>query len=169
MLYDNNKGIRNQVLSQLCAEIASGEHGTVGTPFLTVRALAAAFSISLVTAHRVTTALKEQGIIKRVGKRHVLAFRKEQTRDMHHKIGVLVTNLDNPFFASMLNTLEQAGRRHRLSILAAGSDYQLTHEKNQLAMLLASKVDGFLICPAHDEKSFDNLHNLHKPYVLIGR
>ncbi len=169
MLYESNSGKTRQVVAQLQAEIASGEHGALGEPFMTVRTLAEAFAISLVTAHRVTSELKRLGVLQRVGKRHVLAYRNDLTGDLQHKIGVLVTNLDNPFFSSLLNALEQAGRRHRLAILAAGSDYNLSHEKNQLAMLKASAVDGFLVCPAHDEKSRPNLENLDKPYVLVGR
>lgn len=169
MLYESNTGKTRQVVAQLQAEIASGEHGVVGDPFMTVRSLAEAFGISLVTAHCVTTELKRLGILKRVGKRHLLAHRDDLTQDLHCKIGVLVTNLDNPFFSSLLNALEQAGRRHRVGILAVGSDYDLNHEKSQLAMLKASSVDGFLICPAHDEQSRANLEGLDKPYVLIGR
>ncbi len=169
MLYESNTGKTRQVVAQLQAEIASGEHGVVGDPFMTIRSLAEAFGISLVTAHRVTTELKRLGVLKRVGKRHLLAHRDDLTGDWHCKIGVLVTNLDNPFFSSLLNVLEQAGRRHRVGILAAGSDYDLNHEKSQLAMLKASSVDGFLICPAHDEQSRANLEGLDKPYVLVGR
>ena len=169
MLYESNNGKTRQVVAQLQAEIASGEHGVVGDPFMTVRSLAEAFGVSLVTAHRVTTELKHLGILTRVGKRHLLAHRDDLIHDLHRKIGVLVTNLDNPFFSSLLNALEQAGRRHRVGILAVGSDYDLNHEKSQLAMLGASAVDGFLVCPAHDEQSRANLEGLDKPYVLVGR
>ena len=105
MLYESNTGKTRQVVAQLQAEIASGEHGVVGDPFMTVRSLAEAFGISLVTAHRVTTELKRLGILKRVGKRHLLAHRDDLTQDLHCKIGVLVTN---PIpFSSLLNALSK--------------------------------------------------------------
>jgi len=164
----SHTGKRAQLLYRLRGELASGLHGTVGTAFMTVRDLAENSEVSLVTAHRVLSELKQLGVLQRSGKRLIISHRESVFNPHSLKIGVLLTNVNNPFFSRLLNALELAGRQRAVTILASGSNYDLGHEKTQLEMLSECGVNGFLICPAHDIKSASTLEKLDKPYVLIG-
>lgn len=158
------------VLSQLRREILNGEHGVPGVPFKTVRAIAEEFGVALVTAQRVADGLKAEGFLRVQRKRLLIDSRHIVSGGgANRRIGLLVTNVDNTFFSRLINEVELSGRRRSVEVLSAGSNYDCEHEKQQLAMLASSGADGFLIAPAHDERSAANLAELKLPYVLVGR
>lgn len=157
-----------EIMTTLADEIRRGEHGDVGNVFMTVRGICDQFGVSLVTAQRVVSKLKGQGLLVRSGKRLSVAYRHSD-HAVARRLGVLLTNMENPFFARLLNALEHAARRRDVEIISAGSCYDIEHEKRQLGMLTASGATGFLICPASDVDSAAALAALARPYVLIGR
>lgn len=158
----------NLIQQQIAALLKQGYFGGPGEIFCTVRKLAEDYSISLVTAHRIVRRLVQQSLLERSGRNMVIASFKRSVC-FPRKIGVLVTNLDNPFFSRLLNALENVGKKQGIDIICAGCNYSIVHEAEQLKMLANSGADAFLICPAHDINSKDNLDKLHRPYVLIGR
>ena len=107
-------------------------------------------------------------MLTRVGKRLNIAGQRVVAAGTR-RVGVLVTNIDNPFFSRLLNAIELSGRRRGVEIISAGSNYDLAHEERQLQMLSGSGADAFLVCPAHDVKSGAVLRRLNQPFVLIGR
>lgn len=158
------------VLGQLRREILNGEHGVPGDPFKTVRGIAKEFGVAPVTAQRVVNRLKTEGFLQTrrkrllIDSRHIVA-----NRGATRRIGLLVTNVDNTFFSRLITAVELSGRRRSVEVVSAGSNYDCEHEKQQLAMLASSGADGFLIAPAHDERSAANLAELKLPFVLVGR
>ncbi|NMA46791.1 MAG: substrate-binding domain-containing protein [Lentisphaerae bacterium] len=157
-----------EIVTTLADEIRRGKHGDAGSVFMTVRSLREQFGVSLVTAQRAVNKLKAQGLLVRSGKRLSVAYRHSD-HAVVRRLGVLLTNMENPFFACLLNALEQAARRREVEIISAGSCYDLKHEKRQLGMLAAAGATGFLICPANDVASAAALAALARPFVLIGR
>lgn len=164
---DSTMPIMKQLFTQLSVELKQGRLGTPGKQFCTTRELAEQCNVSLLTAHRVVRGLAGEGLLRRSGRNMVLTEACRHERRLK-KIGVLVTNLDNPFFSSLLNALELAGRRNGIEVISAGSNYDVDCEKRQLTMLAESGADGFLICPV-GHQSTDNLKSLDFPKVFIGR
>lgn len=161
---------QDTVASRLRAEIRRGEHGVAGEPFMTVRHIAGEFDVALATAQKIVNRLKKEGMLESHRKRLRIASRKDGGReDLNCRLGLLVTNVDNPFFSRLINAIELSGRRRTVEVVTAGSDYNCAHERDQLEMLRSSGADGFLIAPAHDECSAQTLRELSLPYVLIGR
>ncbi|MBS1369281.1 MAG: substrate-binding domain-containing protein [Lentisphaeria bacterium] len=158
-----------EIVNEIGAEIRNGEHGAPGTAFMTVRELCDVFDISLVTAQRIVTRLKEDGLLVRSGKRISIAARPVRETAVSRRIGVVVTKIDNPFFSRLLNALELSGRRRSLELISAGSDYSVSHERHLFEMLENSGAGGFLVCPAHDVDSAPALRSLKLPFTLIGR
>ncbi len=158
------------VIDRLRQEIRRGEHGIPGEPFMTVRGIADEFAVALATAQKVVNRLKEEGMLESRRKRLRIASRRETEKlNANCRIGLLVTNVDNPFFSRLINAVELGGRRRTIEVVTAGNDYDCAHERDQLEMLRNSGVDGFIIAPAHDELSASALNELRLPYVLIGR
>ena len=170
MQLSNRYNKKQQIVAQLRREIARGEHGNIGTPFMTVREIAEEFGVALVTAQKVVSELQSLGILKSASKRLQIVYREQPAQlDRGWRFAVLVTNVDNPFFSRLVNAVELSGRRRDVEIFSACSNYDLQHEKAQLAMLADSGAKGSLICPAHDEKSVPALAELSLPFVVIGR
>lgn len=168
VIVNGNK--QEAVIARLREEIASGEHGVTGEPFMTVRNLAEEFNVALATAQKIVNRLKNEGILESRHKRLRIASRNiPGNSEIPCRIALLVTNVDNPFFSRLINAVELSGRRRKMEVVTAGSDYSCGHEKSQLEMLRSSGADGFLIAPAHDEMSAANLLALQLPFVLIGR
>ncbi len=149
----------------LTTELSTGKHGAAGDFFPTVRELSERFHASPVTIQRTVTALTGKGLLRREGRRMKISCLTAHTR---LRIGVAVTQMDNPFFSRLLNELEKEGARRGIEILVAGSAYDVVRERRILAMFSDSGADGLLICPAHDIKSAPTLQKAQLPFVLIG-
>lgn len=161
---------QDTVANRLRTEIIRGEHGAAGEPFMTVRHIADEFGVALATAQKIVNRLKNEGMLESHRKRLRIASRKDAGRyDANCRLGLLVTNVDNPFFSRLINAIELSGRRRAVEVVTAGSDYNCEHERGQLDMLRSSGANGFLIAPAHDELSIPVLKELKLPFVLIGR
>lgn len=157
-----------RVCEQLRKEIRTGTHGVQGSPFPPVRMLAERYDVSLVTAQKVVTMLKEDGLLQLEGKRYLVAEKaNEAARSL--RLGVVVTMLDNPFFAMLLKNIEIAAGKRNIEVIAVSSNYDSAREKELLTMFVRDGVDGILACPAHDDDSTVNFSGVKLPYVLIGR
>ena len=159
---------RSGVVRQLEKELRRGDHGAVGTAFMTVRSIAEVFGVSPVTAQRCADDLKAAGLLYRDGKRlRVGAAAVPIGRK--RRIALLVTESHNQFFGQLMSCVEKCGAAHGLDVVCAGSDYDAAAERRQLAMLTDAGTDGFLICPASETESAANVAGLNRPFVLVGR
>jgi DNA-binding transcriptional MocR family regulator len=104
-----------KVKEEIKEKIFSGLFGGPGSDFLSVRKFAESSGVSLVTAQRIMTMLKEEGVILLENGRHVISktiLAKEAAPSKARKnlIGMVVTNIENPFFAALSKEMEQAAR-----------------------------------------------------------
>jgi len=84
-------------------------------------------------------------------------------------IGVVVPDVTNPFFASIVKGLEQASRGFGYRMLLANSDESGDLEAQILADL-AGRVDGFILAPAHEQDRAPlKLKEAGVPAVLVDR
>lgn len=120
--------------------------------------------VSPQTAERVRKAMEELGYQPNLVAR---SLRKRTT----FAIGVLVTDITNPFFASLVRGVEDAAIRAGYSVIVCNSDEDPTKEDMHIRELRRRRIDGMLIAPTRDGTS-SALYELSKhklPFVLIDR
>jgi len=85
-------------------------------------------------------------------------------------IGVVIADICNPFFSSVVRGIEDTAREKGYSIILCNTDEKYEREKEALNILIQKRVDGLLISPV--QKKFDDLLELKRqkiPFILIGR
>jgi DNA-binding LacI/PurR family transcriptional regulator len=84
-------------------------------------------------------------------------------------IGVVVPDITNPFFASVVKGLENAIPNRSYRMLLASSDESAEREAEVLADL-EGRVDGFVLAPANEQDRAPlALHRAGVPVVLLDR
>lgn len=74
-------------------------------------------------------------------------LRLKQTRS----IGIVVPDLTNPFFASLVQHIELLAASHNFQILLMSSHEDHRHEESRIRALLARQIDGLFVIPTSDE------------------
>lgn len=69
-------------------------------------------------------------------------------------IGVLIEDLSDPFWASMVSGIEEAVRADNYSLLIASSGEDPVLERSQLDLFLSRRVDGVLVVPSSTDHSY---------------
>jgi len=85
-------------------------------------------------------------------------------------IGVVIADICNPFFPSVVRGIEDTARKKGYNIILCNTDEKYEREKEALETLIQKRVDGLLIAPV--QKKFDDLLELKRQkisFVLIGR
>lgn len=85
-------------------------------------------------------------------------------------IGVVITDICNPFFPTIVRGMEDAARKKGYNIILCNTDEKYEREEKALEILIQKRVDGLLISPV--QKKFDDLLELKRkkiPFVLVGR
>ncbi|MHA7269504.1 LacI family DNA-binding transcriptional regulator [Arthrobacter sp. HLT1-20] len=87
----------------------------------------------------------------------------------HHTIAVIVPDISNPYFATLVRGIEERVMTKGFRIIVASSDEQFTAESDVLGGLIDA-VDAVAIVPAEaSERTRRMLAELGKPVVLIDR
>lgn len=85
-------------------------------------------------------------------------------------IGVIVTDIANPFFGSVVKGIERAARGLDYSLILQDTDENYELEKKAVELMLAERVDGVLITPVQSgTESLKLLRKAGVPFVLLGR
>ncbi|MET0135466.1 MAG: LacI family DNA-binding transcriptional regulator [Kibdelosporangium sp.] len=94
------------------------------------------------------------------------APRKPLNRTGH--IGIIVSDLTNPFFTGVLNGVQARARQDDVAVLFASSDEDPVTEEN-LARNMAKQVDGLVLCsPSMDDEQLADLSR-QTSVVLLNR
>lgn len=83
-----------------------------------------------------------------------------------HTIGVLTPDISNPFFASVIKSVEIVLNEHGYNIILSHSSEDPAKEKKQIEMLMAWSLDGMVIIPATAKNDYTNINC---PTVFIDR
>ncbi len=162
-----------RVKEELKNDILSGKFGVPGDYFISVRAIADTRGVSLKTAQRIMMLLKEDGFVVLKGNKHELAdtsrLAHQQSNVKDNLIGLVVTNLENPFFAILAKEVELSAGRAGFKLMMASSNYDFQREKEIIGMFQNAGVAGIIICPVQDDLSAQYYASLHTPYILVGR
>jgi len=95
-----------------------------------------------------------------------VALRTRETRTM----GVVIADNSNPFYAEVLNGMEEAAREKNYHIILANTQRDYQKEEEAINLLLAKRVDGLLITPVQDkDDDIKNLIDADIPFVVVGR
>src|SRR5580704_746938 len=65
-----------------------------------------------------------------------------------HTIGMIVSDIANPFFPLVVRGAEDAAERHGYNLLLCNSDDSLDKEESEIELLLSKRVDGILLTKA---------------------
>ncbi len=86
-------------------------------------------------------------------------------------IGVLVSDITNPFFATLVRGAEDAASKAGYSLVVCNSDEALEKEDRYIRLLHRRRMDGLLIAPVGDGVSpaIRELVRLGVPFVFVDR
>lgn len=119
--------------------------------------------ISKETKKRILQIAKELGYIRNAA---AVALRTKKTGT----IGVVIADNRNPFYAEVLNGIEEAAREKNYHIILANTQRDYRKEEEAINLLLAKRVDGLLITPVQDrDDDIKNLIDTNIPFVIVGR
>jgi len=145
----------DQVARAIAAEIRAGEHGGVAEPFLTVRQLAERYSVSLATAQKAVTRLKEEGLLTgdstRTTRIGAAATRPIRNDVSPRRLGLVVTDITNPFFGRICRDVQRVAGDLGYQVLTASSESDFDRERQVIDGFVEIGVKGLLICPGLDE------------------
>jgi LacI family transcriptional regulator, galactose operon repressor len=144
-----------QVARTIAAEIRAGEHGGVSDPFLTVRQLAERYGVSLATAQKAVKRLKEERLLTgdstRQARIGAAATRPLRSDASPRRLGLVVTDITNPFFGRVCRDVQRAAGDLDYQVLTASSESDFERERQVIEGFLEIGVEGLLICPGLDE------------------
>jgi len=115
------------------------------------------------TKKRVLKVAQELGYVRNAT---AVALRTRETRT----IGVVIADNRNPFYAEVLNGMEEAAREKNYHIILANTQKDYKKEEEAINLLLAKRVDGLLITPVQDkDDDIKNLIDANISFVVVGR
>ncbi len=87
-------------------------------------------------------------------------------------LGVLVKELDNPYFAGVIAGARAHAEAHGYALLVASSEREALAERRAIGLLTAADISGLIVTPVLDEDSdLSHLFDLRRrniPFVLLG-
>lgn len=81
------------------------------------------------------------------GNRAARALRKQKSE----AIGLVVSDVENPFFASIARAVESVAAAHRHAVLLCNTDEDLTQEDLYIDLLVSEQVAGVIITPSTEQ------------------
>lgn len=87
-----------------------------------------------------------------------------------HTLGVVLADLENPFFAQATRAITDTARRHGYDVILANTDERPEVEQAAVKLMLDKRVDGIIVAPA-TSLELDHLRRALRttPVVLIDR
>jgi len=77
-------------------------------------------------------------------------LRSNQTRS----IGLLISDIANPFFPDVVRGVEDVARVHGYSVILCNTDENVDKERHYLDVLLDKRVDGFVVTPSGGNQEY---------------
>lgn len=87
-------------------------------------------------------------------------------------VGLIVSDISNPFYAGLCKAIEQELKIHKKDIIISSTNEDIETEKNLIQMMCEKHVDGLIISSSlsdSDSDSFDVLEEYNVPLVFIDR
>lgn len=170
-----------QLLNRVRREIAAGAFGAAGERFMPLRELAKRFGVSLTTAQKVVKCLKDDGLLvadsaTSPARISDLAFRQAvhgTGREVSpRRLGLVVTDITNPFFARLCRYIQHAATERDYQVLVASTESDFARELRAIGGFLGIGVKGLLVCPGLDDACAGMYRELLEggtPLVFVSR
>ena len=85
-------------------------------------------------------------------------------------LGLVISDISNPFFATIARNVERAARKSAYSIILCDSEDDTQLEQQQVKILKARKADGLIVFPVGQKSShLLELYEKGMPLVLVDR
>ncbi len=89
-------------------------------------------------------------------------------------IGVIIPSSSNPHYSEVIKGIVEKSEKFGYSIILCSSDDSISHEDQQIQLLLQKHVDGIILTPAPDfidskRTGIENLKKFGIPYIFINR
>jgi LacI family transcriptional regulator len=152
---------------------------TAAKPSVTVADVAVMAGVSKATAARV---LGKYGVVSDAVRQKVLQaaakldyrpneLARSMTTGRSGAIGVVVADIENPFFSSAVRGIADVARAAGFTVILANSGEKIEAEKAAVKTLLAKRVDGFIVSPSR-RSEVDHLNDIlrtGRPLALLDR
>jgi LacI family transcriptional regulator len=86
-----------------------------------------------------------------------------------HTVGMVVPDIANPFFTSVVRGVEMAGQQYGYSVILCDTNEDPEQERQQLSTLFSRRVDGALISSSNYECARDRFARRRFPVVFFDR
>ncbi|MCY6960304.1 LacI family DNA-binding transcriptional regulator [Clostridium brassicae] len=146
----------------------------------TINDIAKAAGVSQATVSRV---LNNSGYVKDETRNKVLKVIKELnyapsaiarslSTSKTNTIGVIVPDINNPFFGEVIKGISEVADKHNLNIILCDTDESMQKELKALKLLKEQRIRGIIITPTSAEDEYNSeylttLENLGIPIVLV--
>jgi LacI family transcriptional regulator len=147
-----------------------------------IRDIARAAKVSSTTVSRV---LNDSGYVKEETKSAVLKAIKELnytpsavarslSKNETNTIGVIVPDIENPFFGEVIKGISSLADEKNLNIILCDTNENVSKEIKSLNMLKEQRILGIIVTPTNDTNEASNEHlsvleNMGIPIVLVDR
>ncbi len=85
-------------------------------------------------------------------------------------IGVIVADIANPYFSTMVKGLEEEATERDYSIILQDTDEKYQNEVDAIETMMEERVDGIILSPVQTEAgTVERLKEQHIPFVLVAR
>lgn len=87
-----------------------------------------------------------------------------------HVLGLIISDIQNPFFISIVRAIEDVAYQHQYSLILCNADEDPKKEALYLDLMIAEKVAGVVISPTHEAAAAcQQLAEVGIPVVAIDR
>lgn len=120
--------------------------------------------ISPETRHRVEAAIQELNYIPNTLSQ---SLRYQKT----NMVALIVTDITNPFWTTMVRGVEDACSQHNLSVIVCNTDEKQEKLDNYINVLLQRQIDGLIIVPTegYEGQMLENLVASRVPSIMLDR
>src|ERR1700716_4354802 len=85
-------------------------------------------------------------------------------------IGLLISDIQNPFFTTLIRGIEDVAQQNGYSLILCNSDENERKERQYIEILCAEHVAGAIIVPTHEnQRSIQIFNDQHIPVVAVDR
>lgn len=117
------------------------------------------------TRNRVMEVIQEMGYVP-----SRVARRLRMDRGHAHLIGLILPDIQNPFFADLARGVEDLAQKHGYALFLGNSDENPDKERHYLEAMRAESVDGVIVPPISDtDEAVASLTRARVPVVCVDR
>ncbi|MBD3289199.1 substrate-binding domain-containing protein [candidate division KSB1 bacterium] len=169
----NPKPFYLQIIDDIKMKISSGQL-KIGEKIGSQQELSRAYDVSLITIKKAIAELINQNVLfSRVGKGTYVANRPSTIDLSRHKtIGVVLSDLKNPFFSLIINSIEAKASEFGYNILLSNSADHADKEDTVIRHFLSIGVDGLIIASlSHMYRASSTIRELKNddfPFIMVS-